>query len=95
MTRGYDPDLVMIKRDPPLVMKSGCKVTGRLVEIIATRDRFEEMAVGYMMIPVRPTKRERWPYDVIGGPEWYIYDSSGDHKTFWARDVYLVVEASP
>jgi hypothetical protein len=93
MTSGrYEPDLVMIKRDPPLVMKSGCKVIGTLIETIITRDRYEEMDIGYLMIPVRPTKRHIWPFDIVAGPEWRIFDSSDDYKTTWARDVFLIVE---
>jgi hypothetical protein len=94
MISRYDlPPLVLIERDPPLVMNDGCRVIGTLVEIEITRDRYEEMDVGYMMIPVPPTKSSHWPYDVIAGPGWRIYDSSSDHKTTWCRDLFLVVEA--
>lgn len=56
-------------------------VAGKLAEVVRTWDRFEDMGIGYRMVPVPP-----------GGPGWRIYDSSHDHKTTWCRDVFLIVE---
>lgn len=56
-------------------------VVGKLAEVVRTRDRFEDMGVGYRMIPVPP-----------GGPGWRIHDRSHDYKTTWCRDVFLIVE---
>ena len=90
-SRYDEPDLRIIKREPPLVLNSGRKVIGTLVEFETTRDRYSEMphgvGAGYMMIPEPPPG---YPID-CNGP-WRIYDSSGEHKTVWCRDCFLIVE---
>jgi hypothetical protein len=61
------------------------KIVGRLVQLKTTRDRYCEMTG--IISSVRPTVREG---DGDGG--WYVWDSSSDTKTVWARDIFLVVE---
>jgi hypothetical protein len=49
------------------------KVTGKLIEVITTRDRCEDIPTGgYIMHPVRPTRRPIYPFEIIAGPEWRI-----------------------
>jgi hypothetical protein len=59
---------------------AGYRLVGKLIELTTTRDRFEDLAPGYRMTPVRP------------GFGWRIHDSSKDHHTTWCRDVFLIVE---
>jgi hypothetical protein len=71
-----------IAHDPPIEL-SECRIVGTLVEIGTTRDQFEELAIGYLMMPVPPP----------GWHGWRILDSSKDHHTTWIRDVHFIVEA--
>jgi hypothetical protein len=61
-------------------------ITGKIVELVTTRDRYDEMTG--IISSVRPPVREG---DGDGG--WYVWDGSSDTKTVWARDLFLVVEA--
>jgi hypothetical protein len=61
-------------------------ITGKLVELKTTRDRYCEITG--IISSVRPPVREG-----SGDGGWYVWDGSSDTKTVWARDVCLVIEA--
>jgi hypothetical protein len=61
-------------------------IVGKLVQLKTTRDRYAEMTG--IISSVRPPVREG-----SGDGGWYIWDSSSDTKTIWARDIFLVIEA--
>jgi hypothetical protein len=62
------------------------KIVGKLVELVTTRNRYEEMT-GWIF-SVRPPGLHGC-YD----DSWYVWNSS-DTKTVWARDIFLVIDPS-
>jgi hypothetical protein len=66
-------------------------IVGKMVELRTTRDRYDEMTgVTHSVRPVGNVGSDRCCPD---GGCWYVYDGSSDHKTVWARDLFLIVEA--
>jgi hypothetical protein len=78
----YRHNRPVIDIDDPEVMAS-LRIVGKMVEVRMTRDRYEELPIGYAMHPVPPNEPGKW----------YIFDNSCDHRTKWGRDMFLIVEA--